>query len=38
MPVKVNDMRNRRIDGALTQIICHAVYTRYRTDYLNLVR
>lgn len=38
MPVKVNDMRNRRIDGAVTQIICHAVYTRYRTDYLNLVR
>lgn len=38
MPVKVNDARNRRIDGALSQIICHAVYTRYRTDYLNLVR
>lgn len=38
MPVKVNDMRNRRIDGAVTQIICHAVYTRYRSDYLNLVR
>lgn len=38
MPVKVNDTRNRRIDGAVTQIICHAVYTRYRTDYLNIVR
>ena len=38
LPVKVNDMRNRRIDGAVTQIICHAVYIRYRTDYLNLVR
>jgi len=38
MPVKVNDMKNRRIDGAVTQIICHAVYMRYRTEYLSLVR
>jgi phage terminase large subunit-like protein len=38
MPVKVNDTKNRRIDGALAQIICHAVYTRYRTEYLSYVR
>lgn len=38
MPVKVNDTANRRIDGAVTLIILYAMYTRYRTDYLNLVR
>jgi phage terminase large subunit-like protein len=38
MPVKVLDARNRRIDGALSQIICHAVYMRYRTEYLSIVR
>jgi phage terminase large subunit-like protein len=38
MPVKVNDMKNRRIDGAVTKIIAYAAYMRYRTDYLNLVR
>jgi phage terminase large subunit-like protein len=38
MPVKVQDKRNRRIDGAVTKIICYSVYMRYRTDYLNIVR
>jgi phage terminase large subunit-like protein len=38
MPIKVNDTKNRRIDGALAQIICHAVYTRFRTEYLSYVR
>lgn len=38
MPGKINDQKNRRIDGAVTQIICHAVYTRYRTEFLSLVR
>ena len=34
MPVKVNDMQNRRIDNAVTLIILYAVYSRYRTEYL----
>jgi phage terminase large subunit-like protein len=38
MPVKVNDQKNRRIDNAVTLIICYAVYMRYRTEYLNSVR
>ena len=38
MPVKVNDMRNRRIDGAVTLIILYCIYMRYRTEYLELVR
>lgn len=38
MPVKINDQRNRRIDGAMTLIICYAIYQRYRTEYLELVR
>lgn len=38
MPIKVEGMRSRRIDGTLTQIICHAVYTRYRSEYLDIVR
>lgn len=38
MPVKVNDNRNRRIDGAVTKIIVYATYLRHRTDYLNYVR
>lgn len=38
MPVKVNDQKNRRIDGAVTKIIAYATYMRYRTDYLNIVR
>ena len=38
MPVKVNDMRNRRIDGSVTLIILYAIYMRYRTEYLEMVR
>lgn len=38
MPVKVNDMRNRRIDGAVATIIAYSIYMRHRTEYLNLVR
>lgn len=38
MPVKVNDMQNRRIDGAVTLIILYAIYQRYKTEYLEMVR
>lgn len=37
MPVKVNDNRNRRIDGAVALIISYAIYNRYRTEYLEYV-
>jgi phage terminase large subunit-like protein len=37
MPVKVCDQRNRRIDNAVTLIICYAAYQRYRTEYLSLI-
>ncbi len=36
MPVKVNDLKNRRID-ALSMIIAYAVYQRYRTEYLSIL-
>lgn len=38
MPIKVQDSRNRRIDGAVTKIIAYAVFDRYRREYLSLVR
>lgn len=38
MPVKVQDMRNRRIDGAVTFIILYAVLDRYKKEYLEIVR
>ncbi|MBS3973020.1 MAG: terminase large subunit [Erysipelotrichia bacterium] len=38
MPVKVNDMRNRRIDGAVTMIILYAMWQRYRTEFLEMLR
>lgn len=38
MPVKVNDARNRRIDGAVTMIILYAMWQRYRTEYLEMLR
>ena len=38
MPIKVNDLKNRRIDGSVTLIILYAIYMRYRTEYLELVR
>jgi len=37
MPVKVNDKRNRRIDGAVALIIAYSIYSRYRTEYLDYV-
>lgn len=37
MPVKVNDLKNRRIDNALSMIIAYAVYQRYRTEYLSIL-
>lgn len=38
MPVKVNDLKNRRIDGSVTLIIVYAIYMRYRTEFLDMVR
>jgi len=38
MPIKVEDTRTRRIDGAVAHIIATAIYLKYRSDYLNLVR
>jgi len=38
MPMKINDTKNRRIDGSAAKIICYATYMRHRNDYLNLVR
>lgn len=37
-PVKVNDQANRRIDGAVTMIICYALLKEHRTEYLQAVR
>ena len=38
MPVKINDQQNRRIDGAVTLIILYAIYQRYKTEFLEMVR
>ena len=38
MPMKVQDMRNRRIDGAVTMIIAYATFDRFRKEYLEIVR
>lgn len=38
MPVKINDLKNRRIDNAVTLIILYAIYMRYRTEYLGMLR
>lgn len=38
MPVKVSDIRNRRIDGAVTLIILYAMWQRYRTEFLEMLR
>jgi phage terminase large subunit-like protein len=37
MPVKVNDLKNRRIDGAVALIIAYAMYMRCKTEYLQMV-
>lgn len=38
MPVKVQDDRNRRIDGTLSKLNCIATFDRYRTEYMQIVR
>lgn len=38
MPVKIRDNKNRRIDGCVTTIICYSMYTRYRAEYLTMLR
>lgn len=38
IPIKVEDTRTRRIDGAVALIIATAIYIRHRTEYLNFVR
>lgn len=38
MPVKVQDMRNRRIDGAVTMIIAYAMLDRYKKEYSMMIR
>lgn len=38
MPVKVKDRNDKKIDGAVTKIIAYATYTRYRSDFINLLK
>ena len=38
MPMKVQDSRNRRIDGAVTMIIAYATLDRYKREYQMMVR
>lgn len=38
MPVKVQDMRNRRIDGSVTMIIAYAMLDRYKKEYSMMIR
>jgi len=38
MPIKVQDQRNKRIDGAVAKIISYATYDRFRSEYLQYVR
>lgn len=37
MPVKVQDMRNRRIDGTLAKLNAEATLDRYKNEYLEIV-
>lgn len=37
MPIKVQDQRNKRIDGAVSKIIAYATYDRFRKDYLEII-
>lgn len=37
MPVKVQDIKLRHIDGAVTLIMCYAVLDRYKREYLQYV-
>lgn len=36
-PVKVKTQKSKRIDGAVTLIMCMEMYRRYRTDYQTLI-
>lgn len=38
MPVKVQDIKLRHIDGAVTMIICYTVLDRFKRDYLYCVK
>ncbi len=38
MPCKVKDEKNRRIDGAVSLIILYVIYSRYRTEFLQMVK
>ena len=38
MPIKVQDLRVRHIDGAVTMIIAYATYDRFRKEYLDILR
>ena len=37
-PVKVQGLANKRIDGAVTLILCYVMYQWNRTEYLQLIR
>lgn len=37
-PEKVQDQANRRIDGAISLILCYAMYQRHRTDYMTAIQ
>lgn len=36
-PVKVKGQQTKRIDGAVTLIMCYEIYRRYRSDYQTLI-
>lgn len=38
MCVKINNQRNKRIDGAVTFIILYATFQRYKGEYMSLVK
>ena len=38
MPVKVQGQDEKKIDGAVTMIICYRVYIDNRTEFLELVK
>ena len=38
MPMKIQDQRNRRIDGAVTLIILYCIYMRYRSEFMKMLR
>jgi phage terminase large subunit-like protein len=38
MPVKVKDKADKRIDGGVAKIITYATYTRYRSDFINMLK